>query len=123
MQKHVHYYLGLISHLEIDERNRMAKKSIVERQEKRQKTVAKYRERREKLLAIINDQSLSDEERFDARHKMQQLPRDASPSRLRNRCRITGRPRGVYRKFGLCRSMIRILAMRGEVPGVVKSSW
>lgn len=101
----------------------MAKKSIVHRNIKRQKMVARFKARRAKLLDLANDLKLSDEERFDARLKLQKLPRNASPVRVRNRCRITGRPRGVYRKFGLGRSMIRLLAMRGEIPGVIKSSW
>jgi len=101
----------------------MSKKSIMNRQLAREKTVARYKARYEKLLDKANDLQLSDEERFEARQALQKLPRDAFPSRLRNRCRITGRPRGVYRKFGLSRSMIRLLAMRGEIPGVVKSSW
>jgi len=101
----------------------MAKTSIVNRQKKREKMVARYKNRRTKLEAIAQDINLSEEERFEARMKLQKLPRDSSSVRLRNRCRITGRPRGVYRKFGLGRSMIRLLAMRGEIPGVVKSSW
>ena len=101
----------------------MAKKSIVNRQIKRQKIVARCKVARDKLLVLAADMNASEEERFEARMKLQKLPRDASPTRLRNRCGITGRPRGVYRKFGLGRSMIRQLAMRGEIPGVVKSSW
>lgn len=101
----------------------MAKKSLVNRQTKRQKTVARYKATRQKLLTLASDINASEEERFEARMKLQKLPRNASPTRLRNRCGITGRPRGVYRKFGLGRSMIRQLAMRGEIPGVVKSSW
>ena len=101
----------------------MAKKSLVHRNLKRQKTVARLKNRRAKLLEAANDLKSSGEERFEARLKLQKLPRDASPVRLRNRCRITGRPRGVYRKFGLSRAMIRLLAMRGEIPGVIKSSW
>ncbi len=101
----------------------MAKKSLVNRGLKRQKIVERFKARRKKLLDTANDVSLSDEERFEARVHLQKLPRDASPTRLRNRCRITGRPRGVYRKFGLSRAKIRELVMRGEVPGVIKSSW
>jgi small subunit ribosomal protein S14 len=101
----------------------MAKKSIVHRNTKREKTVARFKNRREKLLAMANDLKLTDEERFEARMQLQKLPRNASPTRLRNRCKLTGRPRGVYRKFGLSRAKIRELAMRGEIPGIVKSSW
>jgi small subunit ribosomal protein S14 len=75
------------------------------------------------LMALINDQKLSQEDRYEARLKLQKLPRDASPVRLRNRCALTGRPRGVYSKFGLGRSKLRDIAMRGEIPGVIKASW
>ena len=85
--------------------------------------VAKYAKKRAELMAVINDISLSDVERFEARLKLQQLPRDASPVRLRNRCQITGRPRGVFRKFGLARLKLRDLVMKGEVPGMIKASW
>ena len=101
----------------------MAKVSMVEREKRRAKTVAKYAEKRAELKATIGNVELSDEERWDAQLKLQQLPRDASPVRQQNRCRITGRPHGVYRKFGLCRNKLREAAMRGEVPGLVKSSW
>lgn len=101
----------------------MAKKSLVNRGLKRQKTVERFKIRRKKILEMISDMSLSEEERFEARLQLQKLPRNASPTRLRNRCRITGRPRGVYRKFGLSRAKIRELAMRGEIPGLMKSSW
>ncbi len=101
----------------------MAKTSVVEREKKREKTVAKYAERRAKLKAIINDRSLSIEERWEAQNQLQKLPRDASPIRLRRRCCVTGRPRGVYRRFGLGRTKLREAAMRGEVPGLKKSSW
>ena len=101
----------------------MAKKSIVHRNIQREKTVARFKARREKLLAAARDLKLTDEERFEARMQLQKLPRNASPTRLRNRCKLTGRPRGVYRKFGLGRVKIRELAMRGEIPGIVKSSW
>ena len=101
----------------------MAKVSMVEREKRRTKTVAKYAEKRAELKATIGNVELSDEERWDAQLKLQQLPRDASPVRQQNRCRITGRPHGVYRKFGLCRNKLREAAMRGEVPGLVKSSW
>jgi small subunit ribosomal protein S14 len=101
----------------------MAKKSMIAREEKRARTAAKYAVKRQELKAIIASASASDEERWDAQLKLQQLPRDASPVRQRNRCRITGRPHGVYRKFGLCRNKLREAAMRGDVPGLVKSSW
>lgn len=95
----------------------MAKKSMINREEKRRKLVAKYAAKREALLAKIQDMSLSEEERMQARLELQQLPRNASPTRLRNRCAITGRPRGTFRKFGLCRHKLREMAFRGEVPG------
>ncbi|GAB3269064.1 30S ribosomal protein S14 [Chitinimonas sp.] len=101
----------------------MAKLALINRQDKREKLVAKFAAKREQLLAIINDQNLSDEERFAARLKLQALPRNANPTRLRNRCSVTGRPRGVFRKFGLGRNKLREIAMRGEIPGVVKASW
>jgi small subunit ribosomal protein S14 len=101
----------------------MAKLALKNREAKRAKTVAKYATRRAELIAIINDMKLSDEDRMAARLKMQQLPRNASPSRQRNRCALTGRPRGVFRKFGLCRNKLREIAMRGEVPGMTKASW
>ena len=101
----------------------MAKLSLINREMKRAKTVKKFAAKRTALKAIIDDQSKSDEERFEARLALQALPRDASPSRLRNRCEITGRPRGVYRKFGLGRNKLRQAAMNGEIPGVIKASW
>jgi small subunit ribosomal protein S14 len=101
----------------------MAKLALINREEKRAKTVAKFAAKRAELLAIINDAKLSDEDRMVARLKFQQLPRNASPSRQRNRCALTGRPRGVFRKFGLCRNKLREIAMRGEVPGMTKASW
>lgn len=101
----------------------MAKLALINRQLKREKLVAKFAAKREKLLVVINNQSLSEEERFDARLKLQALPRNSNPTRLRNRCSVTGRPRGVFRKFGLGRNKLREIAMRGEIPGVVKASW
>jgi small subunit ribosomal protein S14 len=101
----------------------MAKLAVVLRDKKRRQTVAKFKVRRQALLEVIRDAKATDEARDAARAKLQKLPRNASPSRLRNRCAITGRPRGVYRKFGLGRSKLRDLAMRGEVPGVIKASW
>jgi small subunit ribosomal protein S14 len=101
----------------------MAKTSVVNRELKRRKTVAKYAAKRAELLAVINNFQASDEERAEARAKFQQLPRNASPVRLRNRCQLTGRPRGVFRKFGLSRNKLREIAFRGEVPGMTKASW
>ncbi len=101
----------------------MAKKSMIARESKRAKAVAKYSVKRENLKAIIANTESSEEEVWEAQVKLQQLPRDASPVRQRNRCRITGRPHGVYSKFGLCRNKLREAAMRGDVPGLVKASW
>jgi len=101
----------------------MAKLSVKLREKKRRNTVEKFKVRRAALLELIHNARAADEDRDAARAKLQKLPRNASPSRLRNRCAITGRPRGVYRKFGLGRSKLRDLAMRGEVPGVIKASW
>ena len=101
----------------------MAKLSLINRELKRQAMVKKYASRRKELQSIIDDQSRSEEERYQARLKLQALPRNASPSRLRNRCEVTGRPRGTYRKFGLGRTKLRESAMRGEIPGLVKASW
>ena len=104
-------------------RTTMAKLSLINREQKRRALVKKYAKKREMLQAIVNDTKASDEDRYAARLKLQQLPRNANPTRLRNRCAITGRPRGVFRKFGLGRNKMRELAMRGEIPGVVKASW
>ncbi len=101
----------------------MAKVALINREQKRRDTVKKFAAKRAELLAIISNVKLSDEERADARQKLQALPRDASPVRLRNRCALTGRPRGTFRKFGLGRSKLREYAMRGEIPGVIKASW
>ena len=101
----------------------MAKLALINREEKRRKTVAKFAARRAALLEIINDAKRSDEDRQEAREKFQQLPRNASPVRLRNRCKLTGRPRGVFRKFGLGRNKLREIALRGEIPGLIKASW
>jgi len=101
----------------------MAKVSMRQRELKREKTVAKYAAKRAEIKAIINDVNASDDDRWEAQIKLQKLPRNASPSRLHNRCKITGRPHGFYRKFGLSRIKLREAAMRGDVPGLVKSSW
>ena len=101
----------------------MAKLSIINRELRRQRTVQKYANKRAELKKKLRDQNLSDEEREEARRRFYSLPRDASPTRRRNRCRITGRPHGYYRKFGLSRNMLREAAMRGDVPGLVKASW
>jgi len=101
----------------------MAKLAVKLREQKRRQTVAKFKAKRQALLDLIRDPRTADEDREAARLKLQKLPRDASPSRLRNRCAMTGRPRGVYRKFGLGRNKLRELALRGEVPGVIKASW
>ena len=101
----------------------MAKLALINREEKRRKLVAQYAKKRAALEAVFNDASLSERERYDARLKLQALPRNSSPVRLRNRCQLTGRPRGVFRKFGLGRSKLRDFVMRGEVPGMTKASW
>ena len=101
----------------------MAKISVIEREKKREKTVKKYAKKRAELKRIIGDRNADDEDRWQAQLQLQSLPRNASPVRLRNRCGQTGRPRGVYRKFGLGRNKLREAAMRGDVPGLVKASW
>ena len=101
----------------------MAKLAVKLRNDKRRKTVEKFKTKRAALLEIIQDARASDEAREEARMKLQKLPRDASPVRIRNRCALTGRPRGVYRKFGLARNKLRDLALKGEVPGIIKASW
>ena len=101
----------------------VAKLALINRDLKRQATVRKYAAKRKALEAIIGDQSMSEEDRYQARLRLQALPRDSSPTRLRNRCAITGRPRGTFRKFGLGRNKLREVAMRGEVPGLTKASW
>lgn len=101
----------------------MAKLALKNREEKRAKMVRKFAVKRANLVAIMSDPNLSEEDRVNARMKFQQLPRNSSPSRQRNRCALTGRPRGVFRKFGLCRNKLREIAMRGEVPGMTKASW
>lgn len=101
----------------------MAKVAVINRDLKRRETVKKFAAQRAELLTIINDSKMSDEERHSARIKLQMLPRNASPVRLRNRCALTGRPRGVYSKFGLGRGKLRDIAMNGEIPGMTKASW
>ena len=101
----------------------MAKLALINREMKRRKMVEKFKAKRAALEAIVGDESRSEEERFEARLKIQALSRNSSPVRLRNRCQLTGRPRGVFRKFGLGRSKLRDFVMRGEVPGMTKASW
>lgn len=101
----------------------MAKTSMIEREKRRMRAVTKYAAKRAELKATIKSAKASDEEREEALLKLQALPRDASPSRLQNRCRLTGRPHGYYRKFGLSRNKLREAAMRGDIPGLVKASW
>jgi small subunit ribosomal protein S14 len=101
----------------------MAKLSLINREKKRARLVAKYAQKRKNLREQIANTRLSEEQRMDARLALQQIPRNASPTRQRNRCALTGRPRGVFRKFGLARNKLRDYIMRGDVPGVVKASW
>lgn len=101
----------------------MAKTSMIMRELKRTRQVARFAARRAQLKGIINDRNASYEERMEAQRKLQLMPRDASPVRQQRRCRITGRPHAVYRKFGLCRNKLREAVMRGDVPGMVKASW
>ena len=101
----------------------MSKLALINRNEKRKKLVAKFSKKRNALQAIIDDPKASDETRYEARLKIQALPRNSNKTRVRNRCALTGRPRGVYRKFGLGRNKLREFAMRGEIPGIVKASW
>lgn len=101
----------------------MAKTSMIQREYKRTRLIKKYAAKRAELRAIVNSQDASFDEKMLAQKKMQMLPRDSSAARQRNRCRITGRPHGVYRKFGLGRNKLREAAMRGDIPGLVKASW
>ena len=101
----------------------MAKKSMIARENKRARAVARYASKRADLKKIINSKTASAEERMQALTDMQKLPRNASPSRQHNRCSLTGRPHGYYRKFGLCRNKLREAAMRGDIPGLVMASW
>lgn len=101
----------------------MAKKSAIEKNKFRRKLVKQFAGRRERLLAVANDESKSMEERFEARLKLAELPRNANPTRIRNRCEVTGRPRAYYRKLGMSRIALRELGNKGLIPGLVKSSW
>ena len=101
----------------------MAKQSLIQRELKRDNLVAKYAAKHAEFKAIANDAKKSDEERAAARLGLQKLPRNANPTRQRNRCAITGRPRGTFRQFGLARAKIRELAFTGDIPGVTKASW
>ena len=101
----------------------MAKKSMIAREVKRSRTAARYAKKRAELKRIIKDPQADDEARQAAVAALQKLPRDASPSRQQNRCNLTGRPHGYYRKFGLGRNKLREMTMKGEIPGLVKASW
>ena len=101
----------------------MAKKSIIAREHKREKLIARYAVKRAALKELIRNPKTEDADRFAAKQKLHAMPRDASPVRARRRCRLTGRPHGVYRKFGLSRNMLRKLTMSGQVPGLRKASW
>ncbi len=101
----------------------MAKLALVNRERKRRAMVKRFASKRAELISLTQNPKLSDEDRYAARLRLQQLPRNASPVRLRNRCTLTGRPRGVFRKFGLARNKLRDIALRGEIPGVIKASW
>jgi len=101
----------------------MARQSVINREKKRRNTVKKFAAKRAELMTTLKSSSASDEDKAAARDKLQKLPRDASPVRLRNRCALTGRPRGVFKKFGLARNKLREIALRGEIPGLTKASW
>ena len=101
----------------------MTRLALIEREKKRANLVQKYSAKRDALFAIIEDSSKSDEEKFEARLALQKLPRNAAPIRKRNRCALTGRPRGTFRKFGIARNKLRELSLKGDIPGVVKASW
>ena len=101
----------------------MAKKSLIERDKRRRALIAKYAAKRAELREMVKNRKLSEESRYEAMLALQKLPRDSSYIRVRNRCQLTGRPRGYYRKFGLARNKLREIMMRGEAPGVVKASW
>ena len=101
----------------------MAKKSSIEKNKRRRKLVAKFANKRAELLAVANDEGRQMEERFEARLKLAAMPRNSAPTRIRNRCEVTGRPRAVYRKLGMSRIALRELGSQGMIPGLVKSSW
>ncbi|MBY0379271.1 MAG: 30S ribosomal protein S14 [Burkholderiales bacterium] len=101
----------------------MTRQALVEREKKRTKLVEQFANQRTELHGIINDSSKTEEEKFEARLALQKLPRNSAPSRHRNRCALTGRPRGTFRKFGIARNKLRELALKGDIPGVVKASW
>ena len=101
----------------------MAKRSMIERETRRLKVAAQYAKKRAALKSTIVSVKATDEEKWEAQIKLQKLPRDASPSRQRRRCQVTGRPHGVYRKFGLSRIKLREHAMKGDIPGLTKASW
>lgn len=101
----------------------MTRTALIEREKKRARLVKKYAAKRAALISIANDSKKDDQEKFAARLQLQKIPRNAAPTRQRRRCALTGRPRGVVRKFGLARGKLRELAMNGQIPGIVKSSW
>jgi small subunit ribosomal protein S14 len=101
----------------------MAKKSAIEKNEHRRQLAKRYAAKRARLKAIANDETGTAEERFEARLKLAEMPRNSAPSRIRNRCQLTGRPRAYYRKLGVCRILLRDLASSGQIPGMVKASW
>ncbi|MCC2624693.1 MAG: ribosomal protein [Burkholderiales bacterium] len=101
----------------------MTRLAIIEREAKRAKTVQKFEAKRKEIFAVLDSSKASDEEKFEARLALQKLPRNSSSCRQRNRCALTGRPRGTFRKFGIARNKLRELALKGEIPGVVKASW
>lgn len=101
----------------------MTRLALIEREIKRAETVKKFTAKRAAIFSIINNSQASEEEKFDARLALQKLPRNSSPSRQRNRCALTGRPRGTFRKFGIARNKLRQLALKGDIPGIIKASW
>lgn len=122
MMRQKHFSSSLNFHLEI-KKVTMAKLAIINREKKRANLVKKFSKKRTELKITINDQAKSKIKRYEARLALQKLPRNSSPTRQRNRCTLTGRSRGVFRKFGLGRIKIREIAMRGEIPGLIKASW
>lgn len=101
----------------------MARSALIEREKKRKNLVEKYAQKRKALYAAIADSTKSEEEKYEARLALQKLPRNSAPTRQRNRCALTGRPRGTFRKFGIARNKLRELALNGDIPGIVKASW